>query len=243
MWSRAKFVIRWGRRQGPQAFGIRRPHGSGVRVDRGVLLGGSGVQKDLPPEQGPCRQLPNFGPAGAPCGVRNRVWGDLRTTLGPNSKTIAFLKETEGFWRSRKVRGGPKIAPKRSLRDRGGVQLVPWKPFDGPWGSRRRPVAFSGTRFWPLSRKDNPKQLLKIVGDKTMLQITIDRLRKLKSTSEIYIITRKELYDAILKTIKHIKSENIIVEPSPKNTAPAIALVAQKIYMKNKNESDEENYK
>ena len=51
----------------------------------------------------------------------------------------------------------------------------------------------SGTRFWPLSRKDNPKQLLKIVGDKTMLQITIDRLRKLKSTSEIYIITRKEL--------------------------------------------------
>ena len=65
----------------------------------------------------------------------------------------------------------------------------------------------SGTRFWPLSRKDNPKQLLKIVGDKTMLQITIDRLRKLKSTSEIYIITKKELYDAILKTIKHIKSE------------------------------------
>ena len=38
----------------------------------------------------------------------------------------------------------------------------------------------SGTRFWPLSRKDNPKQLLKIVGDKTMLQITIDRLRKVK---------------------------------------------------------------
>ena len=51
----------------------------------------------------------------------------------------------------------------------------------------------SGTRFWPLSRKDNPKQLLRIVGDKTMLQITIDRLRKLKSTSEIYIITKKEL--------------------------------------------------
>ena len=52
----------------------------------------------------------------------------------------------------------------------------------------------SGTRFWPFSRKDSPKQLLNIVGDKTMLQITIDRLRKLKSTSEIYIITKKELY-------------------------------------------------
>ena len=93
----------------------------------------------------------------------------------------------------------------------------------------------SGTRFWPYSRKDNPKQLLNIVGDKTMLQITIDRLRKLKSTSEIYIITKKELYKPILKSIKHIKAENIIVEPSAKNTAPAIALVAQKIFMNNKN--------
>ena len=93
----------------------------------------------------------------------------------------------------------------------------------------------SGTRFWPYSRKDNPKQLLNIVGDKTMLQITIDRLRKLKSTSEIYIITKQELYEPILKSIKHIKAENIIVEPSAKNTAPAIALVAQKIFMNNKN--------
>ena len=93
----------------------------------------------------------------------------------------------------------------------------------------------SGTRFWPYSRKDNPKQLLNIVGDKTMLQITIDRLRKLKSTSEIYIITKQELYEPILKSIKHFKAENIIVEPSAKNTAPAIALVAQKIFMNNKN--------
>jgi len=93
----------------------------------------------------------------------------------------------------------------------------------------------SGTRFWPYSRKDNPKQLLNIVGDKTMLQITIDRLRKLKSTSEIYIITKQELYEPILKSIKHIKAENIIVEPSAKNTAPAIALVAQKIFMNNTN--------
>ena len=43
----------------------------------------------------------------------------------------------------------------------------------------------SGTRFWPYSRANNPKQLLNIVGDKSMLQITVDRLRKLKSTTEI----------------------------------------------------------
>ena len=59
----------------------------------------------------------------------------------------------------------------------------------------------SGTRFWPYSRKDNPKQLLNIVGDQSMLQITVDRLRKLKSTSEIYIITKKELYDPIINNV------------------------------------------
>ena len=69
----------------------------------------------------------------------------------------------------------------------------------------------SGTRFWPFSRKNNPKQLLNIVGDNSMLQITVDRLRKLKSTSEIYIITRKELYNRILETTTNIKPENIII--------------------------------
>jgi len=76
----------------------------------------------------------------------------------------------------------------------------------------------SGTRFWPFSRKDNPKQLLNIVGDRSMLQITVDRLRKLKSRSEIYIITRQELYDPIIRNIKNIDLENIIIEPSAKNT-------------------------
>ena len=60
----------------------------------------------------------------------------------------------------------------------------------------------AGTRFWPYSRKDNPKQLLNIFGDKSMLQITVDRLCKLKSTTEIYIITRRELSDTIIKTVK-----------------------------------------
>ena len=62
----------------------------------------------------------------------------------------------------------------------------------------------SGTRFWPYSRKDNPKQLLNIIGDRSMLQITVDRLRKLKSTSEIYIITKKELYDPIINNINKV---------------------------------------
>ena len=66
-------------------------------------------------------------------------------------------------------------------------------------------------------------------------QITVDRLSKLKSTSEIYIITRKDLYEHIVKNIKNINPENVIIEPSAKNTAPAIGLVSEKIYTKNKN--------
>ena len=46
----------------------------------------------------------------------------------------------------------------------------------------------SGTRFWPLSRNNNPKQLLNIIGEKSMLQITIDRLLKLKKIEDIFIV-------------------------------------------------------
>ena len=87
-----------------------------------------------------------------------------------------------------------------------------------------------GTRFWPASRKENPKQLLNIVGSETMLQITVDRMKKLKSVEDIFIITGKDLAPKIKKTIKGIKSKNIIVEPSGKNTAPAIGLAA--LYIK-----------
>lgn len=87
----------------------------------------------------------------------------------------------------------------------------------------------SGTRFWPYSRTDRPKQLLKIIGNQSMLQMTVDRLRKLKLTKRIYIITRKELHDSIASEIKGINLENIIVEPSGKNTAPAIGLMSLKI--------------
>ncbi len=84
----------------------------------------------------------------------------------------------------------------------------------------------SGTRFWPMSRQSKPKQLLKIIGDQTMMQITVDRLRKCKKTDEIYISTRKDLSTVIKKEIKGVKPKNIIAEPSGKNTAPCIGLSA-----------------
>lgn len=87
----------------------------------------------------------------------------------------------------------------------------------------------SGTRFWPLSRRAKPKQLLDIVGDKSMLQMTVDRLKKLKVVEDIFIVTGAELAEKILKSIKGISAENIIIEPSGKNTAPCIGLAALRI--------------
>ena len=93
----------------------------------------------------------------------------------------------------------------------------------------------SGKRFWPLSRKDKPKQLLNIVGDQTMLQMTVDRLKKLKGVDDIYIITRADLKEKIIKNLKSVRSSNIIAEPSGKNTGPAIALISTIINLKNPN--------
>ena len=84
----------------------------------------------------------------------------------------------------------------------------------------------SGTRFWPMSRQAKPKQLLKIIGDQNMLQITVDRLYKCKKIEGIYISTRKDLKTVIKKEIKGVLPKNIIAEPSGKNTAPCIGLSA-----------------
>jgi len=94
----------------------------------------------------------------------------------------------------------------------------------------------SGTRFWPLSREDHPKQLLNIVGKQSMLQMTVDRLKKIKAVTDIYIITRADLRDKIIDQIKSVKSENVVSEPSGKNTAPAIGLVSTLIGMKDPDE-------
>ncbi|MFQ6674616.1 MAG: mannose-1-phosphate guanylyltransferase [Fidelibacterota bacterium] len=83
-----------------------------------------------------------------------------------------------------------------------------------------------GTRFWPLSRNSSPKQLLSIIGDRSMLQMTVDRLRKIDFVRDIYIVTGRDLESKIKHEIEGVPPGNIIVEPSGKNTAPCIGLVA-----------------
>ncbi|HBY18095.1 MAG: Mannose-1-phosphate guanylyltransferase [Marinimicrobia bacterium 46_47] len=83
-----------------------------------------------------------------------------------------------------------------------------------------------GKRFWPRSRKDSPKQLLDIIGDESMINLTIKRLLKVSPLERLYIITNYHQAEMILAQNPNLSWENFIIEPSGKNTAPAIALAA-----------------
>ncbi len=94
----------------------------------------------------------------------------------------------------------------------------------------------SGIRLWPLSRASYPKQLLKLFGQKTLIEQTFSRLKKIIPVQKIYVSTNKDFAEDInfqLRNLKFVK-ENLIIEPAQKNTAPAIALASQKIFNLNK---------
>lgn len=90
----------------------------------------------------------------------------------------------------------------------------------------------SGTRFWPYSRKTKPKQMLKILGNQSMISLTIDRILEFSSIDKIYIVASKSLCKLIYKEIPDIPQNNLIVEPEGRNTAPAIGLAAIHLYKK-----------
>ncbi len=79
-----------------------------------------------------------------------------------------------------------------------------------------------GKRFWPKSQSNYPKQFLKLYGDKTLIQHTYYRIRKLLKPEDIYTVTRRDYVDIIKSQIPEFPEKNIIVEPEPKNTAPCI---------------------
>jgi len=84
----------------------------------------------------------------------------------------------------------------------------------------------AGTRFWPLSRMETPKQLLKITGEKTMLQETYNRIRPLTVPEKILVITGAHLTEKVADQLPELPPANIIAEPFGRNTAPCIALAS-----------------
>lgn len=82
----------------------------------------------------------------------------------------------------------------------------------------------SGTRFWPLSRNDKPKQLLDLFGDGTLLEQTINRLEGLVPFENILILTNSAQVDAVREVASMLPPENVFAEPAKRDTAPAVAL-------------------
>jgi mannose-1-phosphate guanylyltransferase len=84
----------------------------------------------------------------------------------------------------------------------------------------------SGTRFWPASRADYPKQLLRMLGDETMLQSTFTRLAGLVSPEHTLVMTNGQLVDEVRKQLPTIPPEQVIGEPMKRDTAACIGLAA-----------------
>ncbi len=82
----------------------------------------------------------------------------------------------------------------------------------------------SGERFWPLSRRARPKQLLKLVSDKTLLEDTVDRLEGMVPREHILVLTNVDQVAAVRELLPDLPLENIVAEPAKRDTAAAIAL-------------------
>ncbi|ANM29052.1 hypothetical protein ABI59_04770 [Acidobacteria bacterium Mor1] len=82
----------------------------------------------------------------------------------------------------------------------------------------------SGTRFWPESRKRKPKQFLALAGKRPLLVESWRRVRKLAPPSRIWVVAPAALADSIRELLPQLRPDRLVIEPSPRDTAPAIAL-------------------
>jgi mannose-1-phosphate guanylyltransferase len=82
----------------------------------------------------------------------------------------------------------------------------------------------AGTRFWPLSRRHRPKQLLSLFGGEPMIAKTVARFEGVVPPERIWIVTSEALADAIAEAVPLVPRENILCEPMGRNTAPCIAM-------------------
>ena len=80
----------------------------------------------------------------------------------------------------------------------------------------------SGTRFWPLSRRRRPKQLLALDGEASLLQATAERLRPLAGPESLWICTTEQLVDQVRRQLPEVPAAQILAEPEGRNTAAAI---------------------
>lgn len=83
-----------------------------------------------------------------------------------------------------------------------------------------------GTRFWPLSTEEKPKQFLNLIGNYTMIQMTVNRILPIIPIERIFVCTGERYVDLVKEQLPNLPERNIIVEPEGRNTTPCIALSA-----------------
>ncbi|MDA7662567.1 sugar phosphate nucleotidyltransferase [Pirellulaceae bacterium] len=93
----------------------------------------------------------------------------------------------------------------------------------------------SGTRFWPASRKQLPKQLLSLNGDRTMIQSTVDRLGDLVRAEDVLVVTNEILVAETQRQLSDVPADQIVGEPAKRDTAPCVGLAAAIIAKKDPN--------
>jgi mannose-1-phosphate guanylyltransferase len=81
-----------------------------------------------------------------------------------------------------------------------------------------------GTRLWPLSRQNRPKQMLPLVEDRTMFQVSVERLNPLLPPERVFIVTGRDQVDELRRSAPQVPAENFIVEPFMRNNGPAVGL-------------------
>src|SRR6266481_6451683 len=84
-----------------------------------------------------------------------------------------------------------------------------------------------GTRFWPRSRRAHAKQVLSFLGERTLIQQTVDRLKPELPPERIWILTNDHLQAEIIRQLPEVPKRQILAEPAQRNTAPAIGLAAK----------------
>ncbi len=96
----------------------------------------------------------------------------------------------------------------------------------GPEGHAVILAGGRGTRFWPLSRREQPKQLLDLTGDGSLLALTLERLEPLVPAANQWILTSEVLAEKVRKQAPRVPAAQIIAEPVGRNTACAVGLAA-----------------
>ncbi|MFN3491665.1 MAG: mannose-1-phosphate guanylyltransferase, partial [Anaerolineales bacterium] len=94
-----------------------------------------------------------------------------------------------------------------------------------------------GTRLWPVSRKETPKQLLPLLGQETLFQSTVNRLKNLFPPERILVVTIEEQAREMKKQAPEIPEENYLIEPAPRGTASVVGLAAMILKKRDPNAS------